>query len=57
MHIYYNNRYNLYFQINYNKIKYIYYKILKEIYSQDKHIISKKMILNIKNEINLSLKK
>lgn len=47
--IYYKYRYNLYFRISQNKIKYIYYRILNEIYPQDWVIIKNKNIINIDN--------
>jgi len=47
--IYYKYRYNLYYRISQNKIKYIYYIILNEIYPQDWVIIKNKNIINIDN--------
>lgn len=50
MHLYYKYKYNLYFQINEEWFKSIYYKILNDKYPQDWNIILEKNIINIDKE-------
>lgn len=50
MHIYYQYKYNLYFTINEEWIKSLYYEILNEFYPQNWKTIYEKKLMNIEKE-------